>query len=338
MEILINEIELHLKHKFTTAHESKKSVKRVIVKIADGEIYGLGEAAPNSRYNESVESVCNFINEIRKLNFEDKSFYESINMINAMNGNFSAKSALDIALFDIHTKKLNLPLWKYFGLYPHHNLTTSYTIGIDTIENIENKIAESEKFNILKVKLGCKEDKNIIKTIRKFTDKPLRVDVNEGWGDLNIAIDMIKFLEDHNVELIEQPMPSSMLFDYNRLRERSSIPIIADESCKTFEDLLKICEYFDGVNIKLSKCGGISNAYLMIQTAHNLNLKVMLGCMVESSVGISAAAQLAPMVDYIDLDGNLLISNDPYLGVQLINGNILLNNEPGIGVKEKSNE
>lgn len=334
MEIFFNEIELNLKHEFKTARESKRTVNRVIVKILDEDFLGIGEAAPNLRYNESVDTVFEFINEIKKVNLINDSLYNNIITINKLPGNFAAKSALDMALFDLHTKKLQIPLWKYFGLHNQIDLFTSFTIGIDTIENIQRKLDEAEKFNVLKIKLGSDDDKKIIETIRRYTDKPLRVDVNEGWYDIKVAIERIKFLEDQNVELIEQPLPSSMLLEYNMLREKTIIPIIADESCRTFEDLFLIKEYFDGVNIKLSKCGGIFNAYLMIHAAHKMNLKVMLGCMVESSVGISAAAQLAPMVDYIDLDGNLLILDDPFVGVQVLNGKILLSYEPGIGLRE----
>lgn len=332
MKISWEEIELNLRHTFVTARESKKNVKRVIVKLEDDGFYGLGEAAPSPRYNESVDTVKNFLNEFNKLISENMSLYTTLQMLNNLNGNYSAKSAVDIALYDLHTKKLNLPLWQYFGLTSDKIINTSFTIGIDTTENIERKLDEAHEFKVLKIKLGCEDDIKIIQTIRRYTDKPLRIDVNEGWKNLNKAIELIKYLEDNNIELIEQPLPSEMLYENNRLREQTTIPFFADENCKTFEDLILVKDYFDGINIKLSKCGGIFNAYLMIQVARYLNLKIMLGCMIESSIGISAAAQLASMVDYIDLDGNLLINNDPYTGVICKEGELKLINEPGIGV------
>ncbi len=333
MNVSFEEIVLNIKSNFTTARESKREVRRTIVKVGTNEYTGIGEAAPSPRYNESSESVIQFISEFKKINLDSESLYDNLEKLNKLNGNYAAKSAIDIALFDLHTKILNIPLWKYFGFSKNTDLYTSYTIGIDTIKNIEKKLDDAENFKILKIKLGCDNDIEIMKAIRRRTDKILRVDINEGWKSIELAIERIKFLEDQNIELIEQPLPADKLYEYNKLREKTTIPIFADESCKNLEDLILIKDHFDGVNIKLSKCGGLFNAYLMLQFAKHMNLKTMLGCMIETSIGISAAAQLAPVVDYIDLDGNLLISNDPFQGVINNNGVLILNNEPGIGVK-----
>jgi L-alanine-DL-glutamate epimerase-like enolase superfamily enzyme len=244
-----------------------------------------------------------------------------------------AKAALDIALMDWVGKALNTPLYKMFGLNTSKAPVTSFSIGIDTPEVIKQKVKEAEPFPILKIKVGKKNDDEIIAAVRSVTDKPIRVDANEGWKNKEEALEKIQWLKTQGVEFIEQPMPSEMIEETAWLRERVDMPIVADEAVKTAADIPKLAKAYDGINIKLMKSGGIQEALRMIQIAKALNMKIMLGCMIESSVAISAAAHLAPYVDWADLDGNLLISNDPFSGVKVKNGRFIYNDKPGLGVE-----
>jgi L-alanine-DL-glutamate epimerase-like enolase superfamily enzyme len=247
--------------------------------------------------------------------------------------NTSAKAAVDIALHDWLGKSLQAPLWKTWGLDKDKTPVSSFTIGIDTPDKIESKIKEAEEYPILKVKVGLHNDEEIIRTIRNLTNKSLRVDANEGWTSKEAALDKILWMEEQGVELIEQPMPASQLDDIAWLQERIHIPLIADESVKGISDIEKINGAFDGINIKLMKCGGLRNAMKMIKLAKKNNLKIMLGCMIETSVGIAAAANLSPLADYADLDGNLLISNDPFHGIDVSRGKLILRDRSGLGLR-----
>ncbi|MFN3134170.1 MAG: enolase C-terminal domain-like protein, partial [Candidatus Kryptonium sp.] len=209
-----------------------------------------------------------------------------------------------------------------------------FTIGIDEPTVIERKVKEAEEYPILKVKLGLENDEEIIKTIRKVTDKPIRVDANEGWKTKEVALEKIKWLQDEGVEFVEQPMPADDLDSVTWLRDKVDIPIIADENCIRLYDVPILGKAYDGINIKLMKCTGIREAIKMINTAKAMKMKVMLGCMIESSVGITAGAQISPLVDFADLDGNLLITNDPFEGVKVENGKLILPDEPGLGIKK----
>ncbi len=233
------------------------------------------------------------------------------------------------------TKNNNVPLYEYLNYSREIQCPTSYTIAIGDLNDIAQKIEETEEFKILKVKLGTSQDKKIISTIRQYTDKPIRVDANEGW-DSETAIAMIDWLSDQNVELIEQPLPADDIEKMSDLKKHSFLPIIADENCHTSADIDRIANGFDGINIKLAKCGGIDEAIKMIEVAKKHNLKIMLGCMVESSIGITALGQLASQADYLDLDGNLLIDNDPYHGLHIENGIPVL--PTGIGIDLNLNQ
>ncbi|HEX8985432.1 MAG TPA: dipeptide epimerase, partial [Bryobacteraceae bacterium] len=249
-----------------------------------------------------------------------------------VDGQWAAKSALNIALMDWVGKKLGVPLYRYFGLDAHAAPVTTFSIGIDTPEITRQKVREAEAFPVLKIKVGLVTDEATIEAVRSVTDKPLRVDANEGWKDREEAARKINWLEKHGVEFIEQPMPASMGEDIRWLRSRVHIPIIADEACLRPEDVPKCAGIYDGVNIKLDKCGGILGAYRMLQIAKGLGLKTMLGCMVSSSIAVTAAAHLSPLVDYADLDGNLLIANDAYRGVSVEKGKLVLPDGPGLGL------
>jgi len=243
----------------------------------------------------------------------------------------SATTAIEMAVLDWFCKSLGTPLFAYFGLNTAKTPVTTYSVGIDNPETLKVKVREAEQFPVLKIKLGTRDDEEIIKSIREVTDKPLRVDANEGWRSREEAASKVDWLEKNGVEFVEQPLPANMLEETAWVRERTALPLIADESVMRASDIPKLAGAFDGINIKLMKAGGILEALKMIWLAQSLGMKTMLGCMVESSLAISAAAALSPLVDYADLDGNLLILDDPFDGVHVRDGRLILNDRPGVG-------
>jgi L-Ala-D/L-Glu epimerase len=326
---------LHLRHPFTIARGSRTTSPTVILSLEHDGITGLGEAAPSPRYGETPETVAGFLGSCTMEKYSDPFALEEIlgGVANIAEGNTSAKAAIDIALHDWIGKKLRLPLWKFFGGAKSAVPVTSFTIGIDQPEAIGKKVEEASPYPVLKVKVGVPGDMEIIRAIRSVTAKPIRADANEGWKSREEARDRILRLEEEGVEFVEQPMPASQIDDIAWLRQHIHIPLIADESVRSLADIPRLKDAFDGINIKLMKCTGLREAVKMIHAARAAGLRVMLGCMIESSVGISAAAQLAPLVDYLDLDGNLLIDNDPFKGITVENGKLLLGDLPGCGVK-----
>lgn len=333
-------IKLNLKHTWTIARNSTNFKQNVIVRLEKDGKTGYGEAAPNTRYGETAESTVAIIEKAipmfekcDPLNYLDIGF--KIQQLDR--GQTAAKAALDIALLDWVTKSLGLPLYRFLGLNKTKTPVSTFSIGIDTPDIIKKKVKEADRFPQLKIKLGADNDEEIIRAVRSVTDKPIRIDANEGWNNKEQALDKIKWLITQGTELIEQPMPAAMLEETRWLREQIDIPIFADESVKTCHDIPKLSGVFDGINIKLMKAGGIQEALRMIWSAKMFGMKIMLGCMVESSVAISAAANISPLVDFADLDGNLMISEDPFDGVYINRGNIVLNDLPGIGVTEKKN-
>ncbi len=338
MKITYRHIDLHLRHTFTIARSSSDVEPCVIVELEHDGVTGLGEAAPSDRYGETRETVEAFLRKVRLDLFPNPFLLEDIlSYVNTIApGNPSAKAAIDIALHDWMGKKLATPLWVLWGLNKEKTPLTSFTIGIDSPDVIEKKIKEAEAFPILKVKVGVPNDEEIIKTIRRITDKPIRVDANEGWKSKEQAREKILWLEEEGIEFIEQPLPANDLEGTAWVREHVHIPIIADENVTDLSSIPKLRDAFDGINIKLMKCGGLREAMRMIHTAKAMNMKIMLGCMIESSVAISAAAQLSPLVDYADLDGNILIANDPFEGVKVCDGKLVLNDDPGVGVKKRT--
>jgi len=233
-------------------------------------------------------------------------------------------------------RQLKTPLYRMLGLDAEKTPVTTFSIGIDTPEVIQQKVREAQDFPVLKIKVGTANDEQIIAAVREATDKPLRVDANEGWHDKEQALEKIRWLQGRGVELIEQPLPAAMLEETAWLRERAGIPILADEAVKRAGDIPRLAGAYDGINIKLMKAGGLQEALRMIHVARALGLKIMLGCMIESSVAISAAAQISPLVDDADLDGNLLISNDPFVCVDVKKGKLILPDRSGLGVRERS--
>jgi len=337
MKLTFYQFDLKLRHPFTIARGTRTVEPVVIVKLEHDGITGYGEAAPSSRYGENENTVQEFLAKVRLHDFRDPFQLESIlNAVDAIaEGQYSAKAAVDIAFHDWIGKALNVPLYKYWGLDRAKTPITSFTIGIDTPQVIEKKVREAEEYPILKIKLGGENDEEIMRTIRKITKKTLRVDANEGWKTKETALQKIQWLEQEGVEFVEQPMPASDLSGVAWVRDRAQLPLIADENCIRLHDVPKLMNAYDGINIKLMKCTGLREAMKMVSTARACGMKIMVGCMIETSVAISAAAQFSPLIDYADLDGSVLTTNDPFEGVTIVNGKLELPDRPGIGVKSK---
>ncbi len=328
---------LTLRHVFTVASFSRSTTPVVLTQLEYEGVVGYGEASMPPYLGESQESVMAFLNKIDLSSFDSPFQTEEIlHAVDALEAkNTAAKAALDIALHDLLGKLMNQPFYKIWGLNPELIPATSYTIGIDTEDMIRKKVQEAEQFKILKVKLGLDTDKMIIETIRSVTDVPLCADVNQGWKNKEEALEMAHWLKERNVVFLEQPMPKEMIDENAWLTEHSPIPTIADEGCQRLVDVPGLQGVYTGINIKLMKCTGMREAKQMAELARALNMKVMLGCMTETSCAISAAAQLAPLVDWADLDGALLIDNDLYDGMRVENGKCILPDRPGIGIKLK---
>lgn len=337
MKITFWTYDLKLKHTFTIARSSRVVSPIVIVELEHEGIVGYGEAAPTRRYGETIETVSGFLRRVNLSTFGSPFQLESIlkDLDGLAPGNTSAKAAIDIALHDWIGKKLKIPLYQYWGLDKEKTPLTSFTIGIDTPEITAQKVQEAMEYPILKIKLGGQNDEEIMKTIRRATDKTLRVDANEGWKTKEIALKKIQWLEQEGVEFVEQPMPAEDLEGTAWVRERVKMPLIADENSLRLHDVPKLQKAFDGINIKLMKCTGLREALKMVAAARASSLKIMTGCMIESSVAISAAAQLSPLIDYADLDGAVLTTNDPFDGVTITDGKLVLPDRPGIGVVKK---
>ena len=335
MKFTLKKYDLALKHTFTIARSSRDFVPVVLAELEHDGIIGYGEASPNVRYNEDQNSVINFFDKVDLEKFGDPFNYTAIfdYVDNLTAGDSSAKAAVDICIYDWIGKKMNVPLYKMWGLDKNKTPYTSFTIGIDKPDVVRKKVEEAQEYKILKIKVGTDSDKEMMDTIRKVTNKPIRVDANEGWKSKEIALERIKWLKDQGVEFIEQPMPASQIDDTKWLRDKIDFPIIADEALTKLEDIPVLAQAYDGINIKLQKCNGIHVALKMINLARALNMKIMLGCMIESNAGISAAAHLSPLIDYADLDGIVLINNDPFTGTKIIDGKLILSDDPGLGVK-----
>ncbi len=328
--------QLNLTHTWTISRDSADVKHNVFVKYNHNGTFGIGEAAPNIRYNETAESTIEVIKKAIPVieKFDPWRFVDLGYAIRDLaEEQTAAKCAIDIAMMDWVTKSLQVPLYQYLGLDKNKTPVTSFSIGIDTPEMMQQKIREADDYPILKIKLGKDNDEEIMKAVRDVTDKTLRVDANEGWKIKEDALEKILWLEKMGVEFVEQPMPADMLEATRWLRDRVNIPIIADEAVKKAADIPILATVYDGINIKLMKSAGIQEALRMIWMARSLGMKVMLGCMVESSCAIAAAAHLSPLADYVDLDGNLLISNDPFQAVLIDKGRLILPEKPGLGLE-----
>ncbi|MBN1299697.1 MAG: dipeptide epimerase [Melioribacteraceae bacterium] len=335
MKLSFRPYTVELKHVFTIATNSRTSTPVMLTEIEHDGIKGYGEASMPPYLGESHESVASFLSEVDLKQFNDPFEMEKIlkYVDSIAEGNTAAKAAVDIALHDLVGKLLNNSWYKIWGYDRTNTPSTSYTIGIDTEKMVRKKVMEAGEYKILKVKLGRDNDKEMIETIRSVTDKPLFVDANQGWKVKEDALEMIHWLYERGVELVEQPMPKEMIDETAWLTERSPIPTIADEFMQRLDDVIRAHGVYSGINIKLMKCTGMREAHKMLTLARSLKMKVMLGCMTETSCAISAASQLAPQVDWADLDGNLLISNDPFEGTKIVDGKIILTDNPGIGLE-----
>ncbi|MCY3770535.1 MAG: dipeptide epimerase [Gemmatimonadetes bacterium] len=330
-------IRLDLIHPFRIAREVSAHKKNVLVRISGGGQTGIGEAAPSRFYGESAGSVLGALEEAPVLLGGDPFELEATmgRLVSRIPGNPAACAAVDIALHDLAAQRLDVPLYKWLGLDPGKTPVTSFTIGIDEPETVRRKVGEAAGYPALKVKLGSERDLDIMRAIRSETDARIRIDANAGWT-VDQAVEMVKCLEEFDVELVEQPLPPGSPGDWRRVREAAPMPIIADESVLVSTDVPAMAGLVDGVNVKLMKCGGIREALRLIHTARAHGMRVMIGCMIETSVAITAAAHLSPLADYADLDGNLLISNDPFSGAAVCRGRLVLPERPGIGVAPRS--
>lgn len=328
-------VKLKLRHTWTTTMSSSDFRETLHVFYTRDGITGRGEGAPIIRYKEDaaggkkiVESMAALLEGANPLHYQKLL----AQVFAKVEGAWATKAAIDIAIHDWVGQKLGLPVHRLWGLDPADAPLTTFSIGIDTPEKTKQKVREAEAYPVLKIKVGLDSDEATLAAVRSVTKKPLRVDANEGWKTKEEAVRKINWLETQGVEFVEQPMPAHMLEEMKFVRSKVHLPVIADEACLHPSDIPKLAPYFDGVNIKIDKCGGLLEGYRMVQIARSLGLKTMLGCMVSSSVAITAAAQLSPLVDYADLDGNLLIANDPVRGVTVRNGKLTLPPGPGLGL------
>jgi L-alanine-DL-glutamate epimerase-like enolase superfamily enzyme len=337
MKLDFKTMDLKLRHTFRISRGTQDVAQVVITTLEHDGIQGHGEASPSRRYGETTEAALDFLRKVDLKEFSSPLELEGITayLNTVATGNPAAKAAVDIALHDWAGKKLGEPVYRLWGLDRSKTPSTSFTIGLDSPDIIARKVSEAEEYPILKIKLGTERDRDIVAAVRKETKKPIRVDANEGWKTKELALERIKWLEQEGVDFVEQPMPATDLAGCAWLKERVNLPLFADESCVRLQDAPKLQDAFDGINIKLMKCGGLREAMRMIHTARALGMKVMIGCMVESSVAVTAAAHLSPLVDYADLDGNLLVMNDPFDGVKVLGGKLTLSEEPGLGVKAR---
>jgi len=328
--------ELHLKHVFTIAEGSRSTTPVMLTELEFDNIIGYGEASMPPYLGESHTTVTAFLNMVDLTRFESPFLIEDIlaYVDQLAPGNYAAKASVDIALHDLVGKIMKQPWYKVWGLNPDKTPNTSFTIGIDKPDVVRSKVREAAPYRILKVKLGQGNDKEMIETVRSETNKPICVDINQGWKDKKMALEMAQWLKEKGVVFIEQPMPKTSVDDTAWLTENSPLPIIADEAFQTIGDFKKVRGVYSGINIKLMKCGGLHSAYIMIKMARALDMKVMIGCMTETSCAVTAAAQLSPLVDWADLDGNLLVDNDVFKGILIKDGKIVLPETPGIGISK----
>jgi L-alanine-DL-glutamate epimerase-like enolase superfamily enzyme len=329
---------LMLRHTWTTTMSSSAYRETVQVQYRRDGVTGNGEGAPIVRYNESPAAAKQAIDSIvdQIVAGDPRSYQKYLAQMRSLLGphQHAAMAAVDIAIFDWLGKKHGIPLYEFFGLDPSDAPITDFSIGIDTPEITRQKTREAEDFPVLKVKVGLNTDEATIEAVRSVTKKPIRVDANEGWTDKEEAIRKINWLETQGIEYVEQPMPAHMIEETRYVRSKVHLPIYADEACTDIGMIPRLTDAYDGINVKLDKAGGILESIHWIQAARAMNMKVMLGCMVSSSCSVTAAAHLSPLVDYADLDGNLLVANDPWQGVRVEKGRILLPTGPGLGLKE----
>ncbi len=332
-------LTVRTRHPFTIARGGSSEWRVVWVRITDGDgLEGWGEAAPSRYYGETVETVSAAMRELAPIveRYDPWAIEPlELEMARVMHHNGAARSAVSAALHDLHGKRLGTPVYRAWGLDPATAPRTSFTIGIGDANELRRKVVEAADYPILKVKLGTDRDEEIIRTVRESApDKVIRIDANAAWTAKQ-ALARIDMLARYGVEFVEQPLPGPDVEGMRFVRERSPLPIIADESCVVAADIPRLAGAVDGINIKLAKCGGLTEARSMVATARAHDMLVMMGCMIETSLGITAAAQLAPLLDYADLDGAALLADDPFVGATISGGVITLPppSEPGLGVR-----
>jgi L-Ala-D/L-Glu epimerase len=344
MNLLFDRYTLHPKVPFTIARGTTTAYNRVRVRLVDESgLEGWGEAAPNKYYSESIDTVLEALPALERVAGRCRSV-DALHDIDILEewmrterpNDASVRAGVSAAAHDLLGKKLNKPVWDLFGLEPMLAPPSSYTIAISTDEReLLRRVEEAHSYPILKVKLGTDRDDWIVRTVRRAAPtKMLRADANAAW-DVARTVAMATVLADAGFELLEQPLPADDIEGLREVSRRSPLPVVADESCRTASDIPRVAGAVHGINIKLSKCGGLAEARRMKHEADRRGLRVMLGCMIESSLGISAAAQLAPLADWADLDGAALLSDDPFTGVSIEDGMIRLSTKPGLGVGER---
>jgi L-alanine-DL-glutamate epimerase-like enolase superfamily enzyme len=342
MEFSYTSYSLEYKYAFGVSSNTRKQTPCVFTKLTWEGFNGFGEACLPPYLGETSAETIGFFEKARKILKEAVypcSVKELIMQIDELDkGCNAAKAAIDIALHDLKGKIEGKSVTELFGIQPREKVITACTIGIDSEDIIKQKIDEASEFKVLKIKAGTNNDRQLIQTIRKYSDKPLYVDVNQGWKDKYEALDLIGWLKEQKIELIEQPFPVSQTKETAWLTERSPLPIIADESCKRLADLQKVQGVFHGINLKLMKCTGIKEAFEMIERCKQMNLKLFIGCMAESSCAASAMAQFATCADFVDLDAPHLLKNDPFKGITYENGYVRLPQGSGIGAIPKKDQ
>lgn len=335
MRLSFEPYELKLKHAFNLAKNQRTTTPGVQVRIDLDGITGYGEASMPPYLGENVESVMAFLSKVDLTQFKDPFRVKDIHnyLENIAPNNRAAKASVDIALHDLLGKIMNQPWYKIWGLNPENTPNTSYTISYNADPKEQRaEIEECEPFKVVKVKMGLGHDKELVNSLRAVSDVKICVDANQGWSNKEEALEMCHWLAERNCMFVEQPMPKEMIEETAWLRERSPLPIIADEFFQRLPDVRRAAEAYDGINIKLMKSTGLHEAHQMAELARALGMKVMLGCMTETSCAVTAAAQLSPMVDWADLDGNLLIANDIFDGIKIVDGKVTIPDRPGIGV------
>jgi L-alanine-DL-glutamate epimerase-like enolase superfamily enzyme len=331
-------VRLRLRHTWTTTMSSSEYRDTIHVRLTRDGVTGVGEGAPIVRYHESAADAEKALLSARETILAgDPWRLETLldAAFRRLEGEYAARAALDIALHDWIGKRLGIPVYRLLGLDPANAPLTTFSIGIDTPETTREKVREAAEFPVLKVKVGLDTDEATIDAVRSVTGKPLRVDANEGWRDKETAIRKIEWLASRGVEIVEQPLPAAMVEEMAWVRERSPVPVFADEACLRASSIPALAGAYHGVNVKLDKAGGLREALRMVHTARSCGLKVMIGCMISSSASTTAAAHLSPLVDFADLDGHLLVANDPWDGVAVRDGRLVLPDRPGLGLRRR---
>ena len=331
-------LSLETAHPFGIARGTQSLYRVVWVRLTDGDgMEGWGEADPSAFYGETADTIVAALGRLAPVLAECDPYDlegTEAKVLASLKVNAAARVAISAALHDLVGKRLGVPLWKLWGLDPAKAPVSSFTIGIDAPEVIRAKVREAAEYPVLKIKVGTADDQAILAAVRSETDKPIRVDANCGWTAKR-AIAALPMLKEYGVELIEQPLHPDDLEGLALVRRASEIPVIADESCRTAADIPRLAGVVDGINIKLAKCGSLREALRMIAVARAHHLLVMVGCMIESSLGITAAAHFTPLLDIVDLDGAALLKQDPFAGATIAGGRVALPTGPGLGVTRR---